>query len=261
MNVGRELPDHVLFSCMALNVPGLAELESWPAKPGVIEWMPRTVKPGSHPSWIDDGMAYRDPSTKRLLPRLLQMFGRRDPSRIAAFGFSAGSNSGVRELLRSPEDREALSMVAMVDGLHAMKAMPALYNPEDPRTFFVDWAGQVAPCAEYALRAARGQAVMVLTGNNIVPIPDTNTRTAEGMQHVFKWVEKQSGIKPYNEKVVRVFADLGEPTPAYLFGRGNLFCFGYNGTQAKDHIAQAKVVIPRILRHILKPLWTGRSEA
>lgn len=260
-NVGRDLPESLIFSCMALGQTSLSELDSWPARPGVIEWMPRQTKPGSHPSWKEDGFALRDPTTGRIIPRLLRMFGRNDPKAIAAFGFSAGSNSGVRELLRDSTDRESLSFVAAIDGLHAAMASPTIHKADDVTSYFLDWKGQVAPFAEYALRAARGQCTMVMTGNNLAEPARGLTRSPFAIRKVFEWVEKQSGVLPYDEAASRRFADLGEPAPFNIFGAGKLYCFTYAGTQKEDHRAQAKVIAPRILKNILLPLWTGKGES
>lgn len=261
MHIGRDLPQRVLFSCMAIGKTGLAELGTWPARPGTIEWAPRNTKPGSHPSWKEDGHAFRDPSTRRLLPRLLRMFGRSDPERVAAIGFSAGSNSGIRELLRSESDREALSMVASIDGLHAAVANESLHKADDPTSYFLDWKGQIEPFAQYALRAARGQCSMVITGNNLAEPAPGLTRTPFAMRKLFEWVEKQPGIEEYDAETARSFADLGPPLPLHIFGAGRLYCFAYSGTRKEDHIAQANIIVPRVLRRVLLPLWTGKAEA
>lgn len=261
MNVGRDLPEALVFSCMAVGKPGLAALDSWPARPGVVEWMPRLTKPGSHPDWKPDGLAFRDPVTGRVVPRLLQMFGRSEPLRLAAFGFSAGSNSGVRELLRSPSDRESLSFVAAVDGLHAALSNPVLHVPSNPKSYFLDWKGQMEPFVEYAIQAARGQCTMVLTGNDLAEPAAGLTRTPYAIRRLMDYVESQPDIEEYDQDTARAFADLGAPLPLQMFGRGKLYCFTYGGTRKEDHIAQAKVVVPRIIDMFLKKLWAKEAEA
>ncbi len=253
--VAHDLPaGAAIFSCMAVNQHGYDVLDGWPQKPAVIEWMPRQQGSG-HPDWKPDGWAFRDPVTGRIIPRLLRMFGRTDPRRLAAFGFSAGSNSGLRELLRNQADRESLSFVGAVDGLHAAVSDSSIHRPENPKSYFLAWEDQIAPFAEYALRAARGQCRMVITGNNLQEPVSGTTRTPFAMRKLFEWVELQPGILPYNESLTRSFADLGAPLPNFIYGRGDLHCFSYLGTQKADHITQANVIVPRLLQHMLQPLW------
>lgn len=268
-HVGRDLPGVCVLSTMAINQHGLNELNSWPTVPGVIEWMPPNPG-GGHPSWQNDAFRLRDPATGRVVPRVLKMFGASEPSKIAAFGFSAGANSGLREVLRSKEDREAISFCASIDGIHAvlsyagvnaMKTGTAAVS--DPRAIFKYWDQQVSPLAEYALSAARGERILFVTGNNLAPpeTPEPVSSTPFGMKWIYEWLKEQSGVKPYNEKGARAFADLGTPMPAMMFGRGQCYFFVYTGTRREDHIEQANVIIPRILRSVLKPLWIRGGEA
>lgn len=254
--IARDLPSTVILSCMAVS-PKVLERE-WPApRPGLIEWSP-TLSTTAHPSWGNDAQRFRDYGTGRLLTPILKRFGESRPERIALFGFSAGSNSGVRELLRNRTDREEISFTACIDGLHAHLKPKTLWT-DDPVSPFLDWESQLRPTAEQALRAARGECRMIITGNDLQEPIEGVGRTPFAMRKIYEWVMTHDGVLPFNQALSRQFADAGSPTPTFAFGAGELYCFGYLGTQKRDHIEQAQTVIPRAIRMFLMPLWTGHG--
>ena len=83
---------------------------------------------------------------------------RSEVGRIAAVGFSAGSNSGVRTLLESELDRARLDFVAAVDGLDTRQAEDDQEHdqaaqdersPRSPTPVAASWSSQIGK-VEYA---------------------------------------------------------------------------------------------------------------
>lgn len=245
------MPGDLIISCMA----GVSRyFDNIGHRPAVIEWAGEGP-PGSHPSWVEPAAKLRDPVTKELLPRLFGMFRAGSPTRVAVFGFSAGSNSGIRELLRNPNDRARISFAACVDGLHPVK------NWNDSGV--ADFNLQVAPFANYALSASKGTGTIVFTGNNLESPTPTTYRTPQTMQLINRYVVEQLGgpdavaSHPTDMTRIRSFLADGEPTPNGVGGIGNAYFFEYPGTQKEDHITQANVIVPRIIERFLTPVWGG----
>lgn len=251
--LGNVMPGDLIFSCMA----GVSRFfVNSSHRPAVIEWAGE-AEPGKHPSWVSMVRKLRDPATGQLIPRLVAMFRAGEPKRIAAFGFSAGSNSGLRELLRHPKDRAMVSFVGSIDGLHPTTNWNA--------TALADFDLQVLPFAEYALRAARGEATMVITGNNLAAPTATTYQTPQTMRLINQWVVKKLGgtdaVKDYptNMALIREFLSKGGPVPNGVGGIGRAYWFEYPGTQKRDHIEQANIVTPNVVRTFLADAWKSED--
>lgn len=63
----------------------------------------------------------RNPTTGRVLPKLLANAGIRDVDRVAIQGFSAG-RAAIHAILQNPADRDAIDAVIDYDGLHLLKS-------------------------------------------------------------------------------------------------------------------------------------------
>ena len=250
--LGTSLPADVIIDCMAVGPDVLRMLgEREGSKPAIISWMPRDYSGVGHPDWRPEARQLRG-ADGRIIPALLQRFPtvRGAPARIAAFGFSAGSNSGLRELLRSPADRGALSFVASVDGLHFLKAYDGSVFQED----FDPWVA-------YARDAVEGRATCVFTGNNLQAPTVSTTKTPEGMKLIHQAILARVGNDaafryPPNLSVMRQFSAYGPPLTNGQGGIGNCYFYEYPGTQAVDHIIQARVIVPRIFNTFLAAAWS-----
>jgi hypothetical protein len=253
--LGVSMSADLILSCMAMPASTLRLLEARPGKkPAIIEWMPPTAS-GHHPDWKPVAQSLRD-SSGQIIPNLLRRYpvlGDQMPSRIAAFGFSAGSNSGLRELIRSPADREMLSFVGSIDGLHFRMQDGSIEAPAD-----------YDPWVKLAVEAVLGKKWVVFTGNNIPPPTPITTRTSEGMRMVNRSVidylgsEKLSRRYPPRLEVMQEFVSYGPPLPNGQGGLGNCYWFEYPGTQAADHVTQASTIIPRVMDTFLAAAWGAK---
>lgn len=210
--------------------------------------VPGQVAPGHHhPGW-EWLNSYR--TGEGLLPGLLAHFGIAPSSvhRLAAFGFSAGSNAGLREVLRDDQDRARLSFVAAADGLH-----PEL-NPDGSFRFFDQ---QVEPFLAYATDAAWSTRVLVATASNVAAplIPgQTNAKSRDA------WLKIYNSVDEYLPASVPV----AESPPAFrtavvrpeaVGGRGDFLVLLYSGRDEQAHRDQANIVAPLIASEILAPAW------
>jgi hypothetical protein len=93
-------------------------------------------------------------------PQILEKRGLRDARvrRIALASWSAGYGAILR-ILAQPEHAQRVDAVMLLDGLHARRL---------PDSGAID-AQDLAPFAVFAERAARGEALMIVTHNDIVP--------------------------------------------------------------------------------------------
>jgi hypothetical protein len=103
---------------------------------------------------------------------------------IVGIGFSAGSNNGLRELVRDVVDRERIAGVIALDGLHWNVWDRALRSP----TNFKDWKREVAPFAHYAEMAANGVGWMVVTASSVASPGPSLTSTSEALDFLADWV-------------------------------------------------------------------------
>jgi hypothetical protein len=263
--VSRDL----IISCAGLRrVPsGLP----WAGEPPILLAWPGVPTPSGHPSWKAAARELRG-SDGAMLDRLIGRYRRfigadlSGISRIAVVGFSAGSNSGVRELLRSPLDRARISFVAAIDGLHPMLARRRVRAAEtDPTANYADWPGQMAPFAEYGLLAAEDQgAAMVCTASGVSASRQV-APTGVALASLYQWIAAHSSATgpwlppefPPRESAPALRAGEQYPTPSIVQGARRFVAMWYQGRTARAHELQAYVVAPDVLRAFLVPYWGG----
>ncbi len=258
----------LIISCAALRRS--PDWMPWSGEPPkLLEWP--GVPTGGHPSWKRAADGLRD-SDGALLPNLVHRYRQYlgadlgELGRIAVVGFSAGSNSGVRELLRSPLDRARLSFVGAIDGMHPMLAPRRIHTgAEDPTAYYADWAGQMGPFAAYALEAAQGQGgAMVCTASQVQPARGI-APTGLALSSLYQWIAERSsstepwmpGAFPPRDTSPALRAGEAYPTPIQIAGADRFVALWYAGSNARAHELQAYVVAPDVVRAFLVPLWGG----
>lgn len=224
--------------------------------PTVIQWDP---PPSSgHPSWTGAADALREPPYRvgPLLKRLLARYriDLRDVGRIAVVGFSAGSNNGVRELLRSAADRERIDVVLAVDGLHPLMRGPR--DASDPRSGYASWASELEPFAAYARRAARGLGVMVATASGVAaPTRDhgqTGIVLADLVRDTTERVESsdwRGAALPEDYPTADAYA------PEARVDLGGFSALWYPGADKAAHIAQGTAVVRDLWLDAIARRW------
>lgn len=265
--------DDVIISTM-----GLRSVSWWPGsrKPYLVEWPGVISNAGGHPSWFAAATSLRRPDGQ-LLPNLLARYNLSGAKRIAVVGFSAGSNSGVRELIRNAEDRKRISFVGAFDGLHPVLSQQSTWNLQDPMSFFVS-PKQLEPWLAYMALAAAGRKGMVMTASSI-PEPAPNLSTSKFA--LTKCLE-QTGIaagrlSPGQDPWLDIVPGGNDmPLPdatqhvvqqetktrvryATIGALRALEAERSKNVQA-DHLAQA-AMIPAVLRATLVPLWQASSQS
>jgi len=267
------VPD-VLISCMALRK--LPDWLPWSGEPPVmLEWAGVPTESG-HPSWQRAARSLRG-SDGALLPTLFSRYRQflgfelADVGRIAAVGFSAGSNSGIRVLLESELDRARIDWAAAVDGMHPTLAPErrGVHRPAsaDPRDEFVAWDQQMGAFTAFADLAAQGACGFVATASSVAPTQRTISTTAQALSALYAVVAQMVGPSSpnlpaaYPPRTDSPSLRPGEdyPTPYQVQGVGDFVAMWYPGDQARDHVLQAAVVVPDILRAFLVPRWGGPS--
>lgn len=255
----------LVISAYALNAKTWAL--AWPdasTRPRLLEWSGTSATPGGHPSWETAARALRG-SDGALLAPLLRRSNIRDAARIAVVGFSAGANSGLRELLRSPIDRARIDAAFSIDGIHALVrdesgAHPAAWS--DPT--------QVDGLFQLMQAGARGQALAVVTASNVArPVTcSTCAKTSWALGRLTAAIAADLGRSPSS---VETFSAVSDPIPpalaAALVALGeteharfsDLWALWFRGDQAADHIRQAHEILPLLIRSLLVPRWTKTS--
>ena len=189
---GSRVPD-VVISCM-----GMRKAPDWlpwaGSPPIMLEWAGVPTASG-HPSWQRAALPLRA-SDGSILPSLFARYRRYlgfdldQVERIAAVGFSAGSNSGIRCLLQSELDRARLDFVAAVDGMHPTLAptQRGVHRPhsDDPREDFVSWERQMGPFAAFADLAAQRACGFVATASSVAPVRRDIATTSQASPHCFR---------------------------------------------------------------------------
>jgi len=107
------------------------------------------------------------------------------PGRIAAIGFSQGC-SGIGEMLRGETDANATDFVYACDGMHAQV---------EPKSGVV-YTASIEPWINFAVRAAQGKTMMVVTHTQIVPYNRTKdgvASTTESAAALLQEVKKRMG--------------------------------------------------------------------
>jgi hypothetical protein len=267
------VPD-VLISCMALRqVP---DWLPWAGEAPKLLEFPGVPTESGHPSWQRAARTLRG-SDGAILPALFARyhrylgFGLAETQRIAAVGFSAGSNSGIRTLLESPLDRARLDFAAAVDGMHPtlQAEQRGIHRPlsDDPRSDFVAWQQQMGGFEAYALDAAQGACGFVATASAVAPTQATVSTTAQALSALYAVVAQATGPSSpnlpasYPPRTSSPSLRDGEeyPIPYAIEGVGNFVALWYAGDQKRDHVLQAAVVVPDVLRAFLVPRWGGPS--
>jgi hypothetical protein len=186
--------------------------------------------------------------------------------RVAVVGFSAGSNSGVRELLRSPLDRARIDFVAAIDGMHPMFTHRRIRSAElEPEELYADWPGQMEPFAAYALEAAEDAGgAMVCTASQVRASPGV-APSYMALASLYQWVAARTSAHgpwipeafPPRSSAPALRVGEAYPTPLEEQGARRFVALWYPGRTARDHQLQAWVVAPDVLRAFLVPLWGG----
>lgn len=240
----------VIFSFMAIRPEWMPEELSGAR---LIE-VPGVVAEGhSNPGWSHlSGLKVNG----SVIRGLLNHYGIKNPRRIAAFGFSAGSNAGLRELLKNEADRQTLSMVAAIDGLHP-RLNPYFVEAGDIKDHYQWYDEQVKPFFSYAMRAAMGDTVLVATASNVAaPIINDGkvSKTADAWGDIDLMINSEySG--PLDNQIYPYQFDTAKIVPDYVGGVNDFTVFYYPGEGKQAHIDQAQIVGPLILKYILAPYW------
>lgn len=254
----------LVISCMALaKIPSGVNFAK---PPRILHWMPPTT-PGKHPSWTPQADAWREPPYRkgRLLPELCSRFGIDFDAveRIAAFGFSAGSNNGLRELLRNVDDRQRFSAVFAVDGLHPnLRPVPL---GTGPRARYAAWDAELEPFADFATAAAFGERLAVFTASDVAAPSKLNGKTADVTRDLVLDVRDRTnaaGLPPWTGPLEPAGAfptGTGSPKPIDRAGSRGFACYWYAGADAAAHIRQGKLVTADLWRDFLAWLWSPET--
>lgn len=226
----------------------------------VVQWNP---PPSSgHPSWTGEADSLRQGAWRKgpLLPALLRRYAVRleDVERICVLGFSAGSNNGVRECLRSEDDRRRIDTVLAVDGLHPTLAQ----RPGDPpRGGYAAWDQELEPFAAFAERAAFGAAAMVATASAVAAPTKTNGQTARVLTDLVGDVlDRTSGRELAPALLPDDFPTSGDPVrPDQRADVGSFSALWYPGTDKSAHIAQGTHVVRDLWRDVLSRRWSPET--
>lgn len=224
------LPDRVLAEDMSLTIVSMMALTAPPA-PGmrVVEWPGVQATPKTHPSWASLGDSLRN-AEGALLPALRLRYG--ISGAVAGAGFSAGSNSGMRALLKSQLDRAELDWAACIDGLHVDRRPGDVQDQE------------LAPFVAYALSAARGQKRMVATASSVAaPVGRTGSTEAWAMV-----VDELAGHGVAFDEADWAYS---VPGVSYAVQSGGLLVAFGPGSDAKAHIEQGRVTGPELIRRFI----------
>jgi len=259
----------VIFSMM-----GITSLDWWPnpERPRLIEW------PGEgsgHPSWKAKADRMRD-GKGAMLPRLFAEYGVPDGARVAFVGFSAGSNSGLRAVLQSRQDRARIDFVGSFDGLHLTLKDKSVWDPAKPLSPF--FADQVDGFVDYAMGAAEGMRGMVITSSDVAAPPVSSglplSQTKFVQRRILEAVGAELGrlqppADPYTEMrklptdaiippaVVGQLQQAGG-TPMLDQTIGNLVTTASPGRDQEAHITQARVFVPTLLKLTLARQWRAK---
>jgi len=252
----------LVISAYALNAKTWAA--AWPdpaTRPRLLEWPGVPPAPGRHPSWFDAATKLRGGATDApLLDALLRQYNISDARRIAAVGFSAGANSGLRELLRAPQDRARFDAVFSIDGIHASVADPSGAHPGAWKD-----GSQVAGLLDVMRAGAAGRILAVVTSSDVAAPGGDAAKTSWALGRLTAAIADQLGRAPSSVETFTAVSDAIDPALlAQLQALGeteharfrDLWALWFRGAQGADHIRQAAEVLPLLLRSLLVPRWT-----
>lgn len=250
----------VLISCMALaQLPDLFN-----KAPGFLQWAGQAT--GGHPDWQKPADSMRKGAWRkgRLLPTLLGMYGFPKDARVAAVGFSAGSNSGLRELTRNEEDRAQIDTILAVDGFHPMKHP----NPKGSGAAqqFAAYDQQIAGIAEFAITAAHGGKVYAQTSSQVATPNPGVFATWEAMPLLHDLVLDQVPARLHSPAALpsgfpnrtsdpKLKTGETYPKPLAVAGNANFVQLYYPGAGKRAHQLQAWIVAHDLVRELLAPRW------
>lgn len=241
--------DKVVISTMALGVLppdwGGWKLIEWAGKPG-----------GGAPGWSDYAASLRDRTTGRLLPNLLRNYNLAPDSMVVGVGFSAGSNSGLRELLRNEGDREQIAAAVGIDGAHWNQKKKGAITPDQ----FWDWKGEAGPFDQMAQLAARTGKPFVATASQVAaPVVGQQilSMTKEALQAVSGTTQQATGTAKGSIPSMFLGTLTGTVKGQQMskialdgWSQGGFVATMWPGNQANDHIWQAQVMVPQALSYL-----------
>jgi hypothetical protein len=230
--------------------------------PRVMQWQPPITGAG-HPSWTGEADKLRAGAYRKgpLLPNLLRRYGMKldDVGRICVLGFSAGSNNGVRELLRSDDDQRRIDVVLAVDGLHPNLAV----SPKaPPRGAYADWQAEMEPFAAFASRASLGAGAMVATASQVAAPSKGNAQTARALADLELDVVDRlpAGAELGPTLLPEDFPTSGDPLkPITRHQVGSFAALWYAGSDKTAHILQGTAVVRDLWRDVLSRRWSPET--
>lgn len=237
-----DAPGKVVISTMALStLPG--DWAGWTLR----EWA-GTPQASGHPGWSDLAASKRN-KAGRVLPTLLREW-RLDPdSIVVCVGFSAGSNSGLRELLRNADDRAQIAAAVALDGAH-WNVKATSDNP--PKSAYWDWAGEAGPFEAMALSGKP----FVATASAVGRPGQKLTMTREGLRSIGSALEA-AGIPKTAAPAEWTRALTGTASgqtitraPVESWRQGGFVVALYDGARPADHVWQAGAVARNALEWV-----------
>lgn len=247
----------------------------WPEpRPALLEWQGVFPSPGAHPTWNPLADALRDGSG-RLLPNLLRKYGFGEARRVACIGFSAGSNSGLGQLLKHPLDRAQIDFVGSFDGIHSYVGTtpPPV---ADPLSYF-KFRAQADPWFDFMRQAALGLKGCVVTASDVAPPAPDFTKTRSALTALLQGLGMQlgrltagdtpwtsppllvrPGDAPLPSATVAAVRGMWGTTTVATMGQLNALA-AVNGNQKEDHIKQADA-IGTLMLATLVPRWRSGGQ-
>lgn len=173
--------------------------------------------------------------------------------RIAAIGFSEGCN-GIKELLSDPRDRDQIDFVYACDGMAGTIDPKTGSTETDP--FFID---SISPWIEFAMKAASGERMMVVTHTHIIPGNYTKDRISTTKQAAYALLQevKRRMAGQYSQVAPRTIprgligeVDIPAPDVTYAGWSGQFWPGQHNTPQRpvrffppwKQHVAHWEVI-------------------
>jgi hypothetical protein len=197
-------------------------------------------------------MALRDRKSGRLLPNLLKTWQLDPESAVVAVGFSAGSNSGLRELLRNADDRAQIQGAIALDGAHWNQKK---LGTDDPGEYW-DWIGEAGPFHEMQMLSARTGKPFILSASAVGRPGPQLSMTREALSAVARTLSAAGFTRedaPPSLSGEITGTDQGRTitrAPVASWRYGGAVTLLYPGDQAADHRWQIAAVAPLALRHL-----------
>ena len=243
--------DKVVISTMATGGVLPVDWAGWKS----FEWSGKPTARG-YTGWSAVAAALRDRGTGRLLPNLLKNYNMSPDSMVVAVGFSAGSNDGLRELLRNAEDRNQIVAAVAVDGAHWNQKKQGATDPKD----YWDWKGEAGPFDQMAQLAATSGKPFVTTASMVaapvVPKQILST-TREALASISGTTLGATGIAKSSPPGMFAVPLTGtvkgqqvSKAPIDGWSQGGFVASVWPGNQPNDHIWQANTLVPQALAYL-----------